>query len=343
MPDATYVERLRTYGIRLTEFDQSKKKDLITNRALREQITGGYCLGACIDWLRRVLIRDALPGLENRIRFDHPDNPRRIERMATVFNTIGDTPLAAWQQHAADLDANFQKKDASGAKGFRLIDALRVVPSTDLNWSDLAESSAGHPDLTAETGIVLTLDTERKVGQTWESAPKHTVAFFAEGNGSCALFDPNLGVFQFSARRDLLVGLCFLFGYAYEEPNGRVKTPPGASWTIFRRKNTALAASAAAPAGLGALKEFAKKAVLEACAERSRESTTVLQKFEHTVDERNSAEAAFQRSGLRANTAEHARYTATSKAYDEIYDEALAYARAHSLMKEFNRINDKTG
>jgi hypothetical protein len=76
--------------------------------------TGGYCLGACIDGLRRVLIREALPGIEARIRYDHSDKPRRVERMATVFNTVGNTTTAAWEKNASTLGEKAVRQPKQG-------------------------------------------------------------------------------------------------------------------------------------------------------------------------------------------------------------------------------------
>jgi len=49
-------ERLRKWGAEVGQYHQSSRIATLTDNATRSAVSGGYCSGACYDWIRRVLI-----------------------------------------------------------------------------------------------------------------------------------------------------------------------------------------------------------------------------------------------------------------------------------------------
>jgi hypothetical protein len=269
--------------------------------------------------------------------FKNPDNPRRIQRMAATSLVVADSSISDWPQTAENLDRTFKKKDRAASKGFTLLDAFGGTLANEiLHWSSLAEAAAGHPSLVPGAGIVVSVQMEKKVHEEWVNSDKHAVGFLVQENNQYVFFDPNLGVFRCPDRIALLYALSYIFGYAYQEHERRVKKPPSPSWTVFHPKHASIGTRP--PEDLGAVREHAKRIVEAACEVREQQSSDVLKEFERIVDRLIAARAAFQRIGSLADTPEDRAEAAAHDAYEASYDPTLKYAQAHSMVEEFNRI-----
>jgi hypothetical protein len=206
------------------------------------------------------------------------------------------------------------------------------------HWADVAEAAANHPSLTPGSAVVLSVRLQKYVANQWTPADKHAFAFLVDRNNQYALFDPNLGVFRLVHQDRVLIVLAYLMGYAYEQREGRVATPPEEKWTVFRLKDAPTSQAAAPLSSSGAIKEAVKRQVLRACEARGRESRNLLQQFAAAADAYEAARQAFLRSGSWQDSKEDRARLAAYAAYAQLFHPAREYSTEHSMVAEFNAI-----
>lgn len=214
-------------------------------KELSSQVRGGFCHGACLDWIRRVLLhgRAGLPdkplatqqtitahlGSDANARVDASSRVLNASQAAFQKGVISSegfydiqklpTFVRAWKVLAGEIDAEITDLRANNSKSpsKRPFSHLKVISGRNEQsftgqgggLKGLIDAVVKDGDFTQGRAAVLAVKPPNRPG-----ASGHAIAVYKGNPDRFAFFDPNFGTYVFSriALRALFV---FLFKKAY--------------------------------------------------------------------------------------------------------------------------------